>query len=423
MTALNVVVVTLILISAFIMAWVCYKRKSWVMLAIVGAFLVRAFVTFVISGDLQYIFVIDSLAYEQKAWYLIQPSMTADTLVKFGSGINSYNYYDYLLSYLFAAFGNHSIVAPLTNCFLASLSIFFIYRIQRDLLSPAAQSAETERAALITVGLAAIYPSYIVWSSTNIRDPLYFLSCIGFLYFSLLGLSKHSRLQFQTQVATILSAAFFLWLILGLRAYILPLFLVAGAVCFSFSALRRLASVRASGFILIIFSVIVAYALQIFFPDNAAAFFRNVTTLRDGFSNAGFANLYAQSSFGVDQTFTSVSDFILFFPNAIGHYFLGPFPWEVRGLTQAVSLVEAAIVYVCVVPTLRGIALAYRRAPFTTTALISFVFVLSVTQALVIGNMGTIYRHRTLSLLVLLIFTGEGFYGFAKKNTPAVLAT
>jgi hypothetical protein len=43
--------------------------------------------------------------------------------------------------------------------------------------------------------------------------------------------------------------------------------------------------------------------------------------------------------------------------------------------------------------------------------------VMAVLQSMVISNMGTIFRHRTLGFILLSVFTGIGVYEIWKKNS------
>ena len=423
MTPANLLAAILIVSFAIALGLLFKLRRQWIALAIVLAFLLRVFVAYVLAGDLEYTFVIDSLEYEMKGWYLVQPWISSDTKMGFSEGhINNFNLYDHFLGFIYNLFGNHSFIAPICNCFFATLCIFFMYRISKDFLSDS-QNEAPRKSMLWTVCLAGLYPSFIVWSATNIRDPLYFLSCMAFFYFFLAAFSHRQKTSFPYRFLMFSLSLFCLWLVFGLRAYIMNLLLITILIGIIVHATTLLSNWKRAIFGLGFASVIGAILAQSLIPEQMDKLFTGLAEQRMSFSNTGLADLYAKSSFALDQQFNSVSDLLFFLPTSLSHYFFGPFPWEINSVVQAISLIEAFAVYVMAYPTIIGIKRAYQRAPFETTILLCFVAIFAVAQSVVISNMGTIYRHRTLPFLVLLIFSGEGIYEIAKKNTPAFFKT
>ena len=116
----------------------------------------------------------------------------------------------------------------------------------------------------------------------------------------------------------------------------------------------------------------------------------------------------ARSSFGLDAQFRTVGDVLSFVPVSLSHYFLGPFIWEVVDVMQALSLIETFAVYLLLYPCLIGIRSLYNKNRTATCILITFIFFFVSAQSIVISNMGTIFRHRTLTFLFLSMFVGEG---------------
>jgi hypothetical protein len=423
MTPTNLLTTVLIVSFAVILGALFKVRRQWIGLAIVLAFLLRVLVAYILAGDLEYTFVIDSLEYEMKGWYLTQAWISGDTKMGFSVGhINNFTLYDHFLGFVYDVFGNHSFIAPICNCFFATLCIFFMYRIAKDHLS--GSDDESSKGSLLwTICLAGLYPSFLVWSATNIRDPLYFLSCMAFFYFFLATFSRRQKITFPYRALTFSMSLFCLWLVYGLRAYIMNLLLITVLIGLIVHATTLLSNWKRAVFGLSFASLMGAFLAQTLIPEQMEKFFTGISEQRMSFSNTGLAELYAKSSFALDQQFSSISDLLFFLPTSLSHYFFGPFPWEVSSVVQAVSLLEAFAVYIIAYPTIVGIKRAYQRAPFATTVLICFVAIFAIAQSVVISNMGTIYRHRTLPFLVLLIFSGEGIYEIAKKNTPAFFKT
>src|SRR5262249_22418964 len=150
-----------------------------------------------------------------------------------------------------------------------------------------------------------------------------------------------------------------------------------------------------------------AFAWQLANPGATSDFLKEIEKTRLAFSNAGLDD-YAQSSFALDYKFASMGDLFFFLPIGLIYYFLAPFPWQVTSSVQVLALVEVFAVYALIWPTWVGVRKAYGWARFETSILVGFVITVAVAQAIMISNSGTIFRHRTLGFMLLMIFTGIG---------------
>ena len=57
----------------------------------------------------------------------------------------------------------------------------------------------------------------------------------------------------------------------------------------------------------------------------------------------------------------------------------------------------------------RGLKLLAHKHIFEVNILLSTLFVFSISQSMTISNMGTIFRHRTFSILIYIIIAAGGF--------------
>jgi hypothetical protein len=418
MNEIHYVFISLIFGFSIIVAIIFHGRKSWLGLLLASIFLSRAVVAVIFESGIKYDFVLDSLTYEYRAWLLAQPWMSTD-IFRSLSTVQGFNYYERLLTVIFQTFGKDTLLAALTNCFLSVLTIFGLYNIQSKFMrekNPDKKNAP----GLYMVIILALYPSYIVWSATNIRDTLYFFASVYLFYFFFLAFSQRAKTNLPLRTLAIVIFGFFYWLVVGVRFYVGNLFvasLVIGTVLKLASRYFKIKTI-----LIFLASVVIGtgYAWQISLPARAAKSLALLQQTRLNFANLNLLDSFANSSFDLDQTFKSVTDILIFLPNALTHYFLGPFVWEINGVLQLFSLFEAFAVYLLIYPTLLGIQRIYRRAPFETLLLLSFVTIFITAQALVISNMGTIYRHRTLTFLFFSIFTGEGVNEIFKKYIPII---
>lgn len=415
----------LIFTSCLLFLWLYYARRSWVAFTLVAGLALRLLVAMSMDSGLKYYFVIDSMRYERNAWWLAQKWMTQDFYsTAFASeGARSYNLYEDFLATIFRTVGFDPLLATFINAFLSFLTVFLIYRIQLEYIGEKFPAEKFKNPQLFTAIVLGLYPSFIIWSATNVRDPLYFLGCVGFFYFFLCVFSGKSTAKVPFKIMSVVLCVASFKLVESLRAYVNTLFIaaiIAGLIIYAATKYIRIRPVLLCA---TLFAVVFAYSYQILIPESANSLLANIGEMRLSFANLRLADSVARSSFALDHTFTSMTDIFTFLPISISHYFFGPFPWEIASLVQVFSLLECLAVYALTYPTWVGIKLAYRRVPFETIVLLTFVCAFALVQGLVISNMGTIFRHRTLGFLFLAIFTGEGIYAIGKKNYPTFFTT
>jgi hypothetical protein len=420
MAEVNSALIFLILGTGFFLGLYFYFRRIWIGVILVGAYFFRILFGALFQGDIQYNFVLDSLGYEYRAWLLAQKWMTIDIFGSLNKGyMPDYNYYEMFLAWFFSIFGRDLFLAKMANAFFGTLTIFFIYRIQVDFFTDrTSEKSRVHMPAIVTAMLLTFYPSFVVWSASNIRDPLYFLSTVAFFYFFFRAVSTRVATGPVGRVACLAICLFCYWMVMGLRSYVAPLFiasLIFGTLASVFS--KRVSAGRialASVFLVIAF----CYAYQMAMPADTSAILKQLQITRVSFGNLNLLDSVAKSSFGLDQEFKSVTDVLKFVPISLSHYFFGPFPWEVVDTMQALSLFEAFAVYLLIYCAFLGIRIVYRRRRFETIVLLTFVIIFVSAQSLVISNMGTIFRHRTLTFLFLSIFAGEGLSEVLKHRFP-----
>jgi hypothetical protein len=421
-TVFHAIIYLLIFATSIVAAFFYYSRRQWAALVIVGGLITRLAVALLMNTGLKYFFVIDSMRFEQNAWLLAQRWITPDVYSALANAqmVGHFNLYEVFLSGVFSNFGLDPLLATFINSMFAGLTILLIYLIQTQFIYVRSDEARSINPAVITALILGLYPSFVIWSATNVRDPLYFMACVGFFYFFFLAFSQKSKAPAPFRITAILLCALAFWAVQELRDYVNYLFITSiavGVVIYFASRHLRIAPLLA---ILTVVSIGLAFAYQVTDPRGADDLFQLLAQMRLSFSNFQQLDIVAKSSFALDYSFHSVTDILSFLPTAISHYFYGPFVWEIVNWMQALALIETFFVIALTYPTILGIRRAFTRAPFETVVLLTFVTAFAVSQSLVISNMGTVFRHRTIAFLFLAIFTGEGIYEIGKKSYPSV---
>lgn len=215
-------------------------RRSAIGMIVIAAFLIRALLALWLESGAKYDFVIDSMLYEYRAWLLAQKWITADSLRTLAGPFGDITYYEYVLAWLFSIFGKDSLLAALMNSLFSSLTIVVIYRIQFDFLFLKTADGKKAKGMMIICSLIiALYPSFLIWSATNIRDPMYFLFSALFFYFFLRAFSRRAKTTFLGRVVSFFMGAGALWVVLGTRSYVAAMFLASIGASFVFLFLLR----------------------------------------------------------------------------------------------------------------------------------------------------------------------------------------
>lgn len=423
MREVNYLIAAMVLVSTSGFVFVSFRRKAWASCLFGSAFLFRILLCVLFEkGGLKNTFVIDSLMYEQRGWLLAQNWVSDDNFMAFvGGTMDSFTNYEIFLSYIFVVFGHEPLMGTFVNSLLSVLTIFLTYRMQVEYFTDREEYGTLgfSPPALIGALLLGAYPSYLVWSVTNIRDPLYFFSTVAFFYCFFRCFSKKSAGYPLAKLGYFGLCVLSFWNVLGLRSYVSNLFLASIAIGYCVAMALRFFKLRSILVFLAIAPLVIAYTYQFLMPESTNKLLVTLKEMRLGFANLRLLDSVAKSSFGLDHPFDSVTDVLTFLPNSLSHYFFGPFPWEVSSMAQGLSLLETAIIVPLVYPTIRGIKMTYRRSRTEVIVLLSFIVAFVFAQSLVISNMGTIFRHRSLPFILLSIFTGEGLYEIYKKGIQA----
>ena len=420
---LNYGFILLVFICTVFVAEYGRASKSWLIFSLALCMLLRMAVAMALSGGLKYVFVLDSLSYEMNGWLLAQSWISPNLFLALTpSKAGGYNAYEVLLSWIFQVFGRETLTATIFNCFLSTAAIALIVNTYQAFFTTEQIPNSFRKSSLILTIVLSLYPSYLVWSATNTRDPLYFCACALFFNCFFRTFSARSKAIVPMRIFTLAGSSFAVWVILGVRGYVIGLLAFAICAGILLSTLRRFYSIQRISVFTAATCLLTLTLIQLLNPSFTAHWLTELAEVRLGFANINLADSVAKSSFGLEYGFHTLFDLLWFLPNALAHYFFGPFIWEVSSLVQAISLLEAAAVFLCLYPTLRGMRDLYRRAPFETTTIICFAFTFAITQSLVISNMGTIFRHRSLPFLFLSIFACEGLSDVAEKYIPTFLS-
>ena len=378
------------------------KRLESVLLI---ALLFHYILIFVLESGVKYLFVIDNMKYEQDAWLTAKSWISNQPEII--ALLTQTNLYTRFASTIFYLFGKSPMILTLFNSILGTFSIYFLVRLLRELFLANTDRQLQERASVAFTVLISMYPSHILWTTTNTKDPMTILFSVMGLFLFFKGTQGH--LPKGKRGLFFLLAVICFYFEYQLRPYVVGLMAV-GLICgylylfFSRYLSQKNLVLLFSCLILIGFGILDGLHL-----DFVATQLNLLFETRMSFSNVGLDDA-AQSSFLLNYRFESAWDLLLFLPQTLSYYFFGPFPWQAVNARQVFSLIEPLVILIALPITLRGIRKAFILNRCVTVLGLTMISFVVLGQALTISNLGTIFRHRTFVLMFLGLFTVIGIY-------------
>jgi len=307
--------------------------------------------------------------------------------------------YDYFSSYVYSVTGYSPLSLFFISSIVGSLAALFVYLIAKELFS--------KRVARISSLFAFFWPSFIMWSTQNLREPMIaMLGCA--LIWSVVYMHRHPYPIFL--LVSFVSA----W---GLFKVSSPYAVIIVSIIFFVWAVLLSEHLFRNRFVVLIVIGLVSFLFLAFNQHNIMTFVAQNTIHSDILDHKSifeFLDYHRMArSFGRLQFLknTDISNFgnaFVFAPLGLLYAVFAPFPWQLGSFMQVMAVPETLVFYILFPATLRGVVFVYKKR-FNQSALLLFAVAgILIFLALVEGNSGTLFRHRFIAFNLLFIFTAIG---------------
>lgn len=301
--------------------------------------------------------------------------------------------YHYLNGAFTWLFGDPTFGVVTLNLFAGVWTAMLAYLLGRDTLG--------ERVGRIAGVLVAIFPSLVLWSVLNVRDALATLLVTLAVY---LGVRVYRRFRPGSLILLLCT----LLLLTGFRDYMGFLLLVGLLVGYA-AALRRgrIGTSLAVGGVLAFFFVFGADRLGFFervLVDNPL---ETASRLREGLMG-DFRGGLAGSAFGLEHDTSTLGGALRFLPVGLAYLLFAPFPWQISSVLQLTTFPEVLLWYALFPFTLWGVRHVFRERGRAAVPVLAVLLVVTLSYALVEGNVGAAYRHRAQVMPLLFVFAAAG---------------
>jgi len=331
--------------------------------------------------------------------------------------------YVYMNAIIFFVAGCSPLSVKMVNCFFGILTSICMYFIAKPIFG--------KRVASIASILTAFFPSLILWSTQNLRDPL----IVFFLCLSMLSVNGARR---GWGWRYLFGVVFSFWMLRMLRpttfdglvaSLILSIPLIMKSSRGRLLALGGLISLWLLDFLVLKETGVSPIKSLVGSAWPAGGQLHSILGhLRYQLNTIVSGVLYFRRGGSLDTaalsvpTLNSLEDLLLFMPEALTDYLLRPFPWERPTSLPAVMTIPEMLAWYALIPfTVLGMLSAARKRLAEIWPVLMFTIVFTLLDALAIGNLGAAYRHRTQVWLFFLLFAGVGIARVLGHNTTTDL--
>jgi 4-amino-4-deoxy-L-arabinose transferase-like glycosyltransferase len=296
--------------------------------------------------------------------------------------------YYFLNGIFFSLFGTSPMGPVVLNLVVSVWTCLLAFLLGRTLFG--------ESVGKLAALLVAFFPSLVLWSVLNIRDALSAFLVTGVVF---IGVRMLKRIGGRE----VLGMAVALLLLTQLRDY-LALLLLAGLLLGFLTGMRpnRVGRTLILGAVSCFLLLLAARSFDLLQSAPMEGSLETLQYLREDMARG------AGSAYGHQLDTSTVRGLLTAVPMGMAFFLFGPFPWAVSSTLQLAALPEVLLWYALIPFTLVGLARALRVRHRDALLPIAVLVVITVSYALVEGNIGTAYRHRAQIMPLVFLFTSLG---------------
>ncbi len=347
----------------------------------------------------------DAGYYTVRGWGLAQHIMGIEldkALLGHIYTVNAYTFYLYIVAFFHYLFGFSPVSVTFINCLFSVLTGIVYYFIGKEISG--------DRPARVAAIMIVFFPSLIIWSIENLKDPM-FIFLTGIILLAFMKLIKTDRMRYWA----LLFAALLLQSLVRPKLIVLEAGIALWA-CFFYMQLKKKLRLKHL-FIMIICAAMIWPVLG---PKLDA--FRNeiIRYHRGVAATAGFNyRIYDDWIYDTNVDYGRVSNFEFLSAASKGwaHFFLEPFPWNLRSALSIIVFPQMVIWYIILPFSVIGFFLKLKSHKRITVALSAFFLLVGTILAMTGGNIGTDFRIRDMLSPLVILFSAIGLVHFFRVKS------
>jgi hypothetical protein len=303
--------------------------------------------------------------------------------------------YSLFVSLVYLFFGSLEINIRIINAFIG------IY-IAKKAYDITLISGLNKNAANWVLYLLSFWPSFILYTSINMRDPL--------IIFLTLNLIKRFFLLSKQKIVNTTILALNLFFITYLRKQNLPLLILIFISYFIFKKIIK----KNSFYKILAFILLIIFIIGVFYVINTNMFnylsFKYIENEMEGRTRGGSAYLEWIN-------YNSFFDILRFLPLRIAYFLFGPFVWDLKinSVFILFSFIESFIFLGLFIFGFKNIL--DKRNLYNNKLLFLLIFLVigSAGYASITANYGTAIRHKMTFMVIMFIFISQSLAKYRIK--------
>ena len=315
-----------------------------------------------------------------------------------------YMYPNRLGYYIFVAIqysmlGMSLLIPRMVNCLGGALMVIYAYR-----LGVLVFSREVARVVAVWV---SFFPSLVLWSALNLRDVWLALGILIVVYHAL-----RLRERFSLGSLTVI--------FLGLVWFNFNRFYLVGVLGLIVLCILVLARSGRTFHNLVLLGVVATVMVMLHFAFGIGE--RNIDYL-----DLETVSYYRQklgglstgrSGYLTEMDVTNPVVLISLVPLGLIYFLFSPFPWQVTGMRQFLTLPEMVVWYLAVPFVARAILQSLRTRARGELGLLVALGLITLAYCVGSVNMGAAYRYRAQVIVFYLLFGAAGLVRNRQRSTP-----
>lgn len=296
----------------------------------------------------------------------------------------------YWVGTVYYVLGSNPLAAQFINCVIGALVPIVIFQTSEIIFE---NTLVSRRAAL----LSAYFPSMMLWSAQELKDPIILLALCVVVYVT--AASRRSL-----SVGLVLLGLGALFVLYSMRFYVFYIMAISVAMSVLLGYGKSIHSGGRQALLVVVIGTALAYAGV----GGQAVEHLETIDLKDVQHLRAALALDSSASFGSEIDVSKQGGVLAAVPIGIVYLLLAPFPWQLSNLRQAVTLPEMVLWWSLLPMLWSGIRYSVKYRLVDTSSILIFTGGLLFAYSLFLSNVGTAYRQRSQLLVFFFMFIAVG---------------
>jgi hypothetical protein len=306
-------------------------------------------------------------------------------------------YYFVAIQYYFL--GWSLLIPRMFNCLGGALMVLYAYRLGIAVYDRAV--------ARVVASWVGVFPSLVLWSSLNMRDVWLALTILIIVYHTL---QLRDRFSILSLLPIFLGL---LWLNFN-RFYLVG---VMGLVVVCILAMGRFRHMIRNLFLLFVVLAGMVMLHIVLGLGEKAIDYADMTTIAQYRQKLG-GKYTGNSGYLTELDATNPLVLVILIPLGLVYFLFSPFPWQIRGMRQILTLPEMVVWYLAVPFVAQAVARALRAREPRELGLLTALTWITVAYCIGSVNMGAAYRYRAQIIVFYLLFGAAGLVRKKRRSMP-----